>query len=124
MLNHQIKRFHIEALILSCFLNQNRTLEMDKMEYEAYKLPFELFKANLTTQMVAKAIRIMQDENKPVDDVLIQDFIESKTDKLNVNQYLEIMSYTWCSFDTMLAYMKMLKEIDKEDEKRKLLNEL
>lgn len=124
MLNHQIKRFHIESLILSCFLNQNRTLELDKIEFEQYKLPFEIFKASRTTRMIAKAIRIFQDEGKPVDDTLIQDFIESKTDKLNIQEYLEIMSYCWCSFDTMVSYMKVLKEIDIEDEKRKLLNEL
>lgn len=124
MNNYQIKRFHVEALILSCFLNQNRTLELDKLEFETYKLPFELFKASNTTKMIAKAIKLFQDENKPIDDILIQDFIESKTDKLNVNEYLEIMSYCWCSFDTMISYLNVLKEINKEDEKRKLLDEL
>lgn len=74
--------------------------------------------------MIAKAIRIFQDEGKPVDDTLIQDFIESKTDDLNIGEYLQIMSYMWCGFDTMLSYLKLLKEIDIEDEKRKLLNEL
>lgn len=123
-MNHEIKRLHIESLILSCFINQNRTQDLDKIEFEVYKIPFELFKASMTSKMIAKAIRILQDESKPIDDVLILDFIQSKTNKLDVSAYLEIMSYTWCSFDTMISYLNQLKEIDKEEEKRKRLNEL
>jgi len=75
MINYNIQREHIEGLILSCFLNQHRTLEMDKMEFEAYKLPFELFKANNTHKMISKAIYNLQCEKLPVDDVNVHAYI-------------------------------------------------
>jgi hypothetical protein len=123
MINYNIKREHIEGLILSCFLNQHRTLELDKMEFEAYKLPFELFKANNTHRMIAKAIYNLQNENKVVDEVLIHDYITSKT-KLNEEEYLQVHTYTWCSFDTMLSYLKMLEDLDKEEKRMELLKGL
>ena len=123
MINYQIKREHIEGLILSCFLNQHRTLELDKMEFEAYKLPFELFKANNTHKMIAKAIYNLQIEKRPVDEILIHDYI-SKRAKLNEDEYLQTCSYTWCSFETMEHYLKELELLDREDEKMKLLKGL
>ena len=123
MINYNIKREHIEGLILSCFLNQHRTLEMDKIEFEVYKLPFELFKANNTHKMIAKAIYNLQNENKVVDEVLIHDYITSKA-KLNEEEYLQVHTYTWCSFDTMLSYLKMLEDLDKEEKRMELLKGL
>ena len=120
MINYTIQRNHIEGLILSCLLNQHRTLEMDKMEFEAYKLPFELFKANYTHRMVAKAIYNLQCEGIPVDDVIIHDYISKKT-KLNEEEYLQLHCYTWCSYETMLAYVKMLKDLDEEESRLNLL---
>jgi hypothetical protein len=93
------------------------------MEFEAYKLPFELFKANNTHKMIAKAIYNLQNENKVVDEVLIHDYITSKT-KLNEEEYLQVHTYTWCSFDTMLSYLKMLEDLDKEEKRMELLRGL
>lgn len=123
MINYTVKREHIEGLILSCFLNQHRTLELDKMEFEAYKLPFELFKANNTHRMIAKAIYNLQNENKVVDDVLVHDYIVSKA-KLNEDEYLQVHTYCWCSFETMISYLKMLQEIDMEEKRMELLKGL
>ena len=120
MINYTIQRNHIEGLILSCLLNQHRTLEMDKMEFESYKLPFELFKANYTHRMVAKAIYNLQCEGIPVDDVIVHDYISRKT-KLNEEEYLQLHCYTWCSYETMLAYVKMLKDLDEEESRLNLL---
>ena len=123
MINYNIKREHIEGLILSCFLNQHRTLELDKMEFESYKLPFELFKANNTHKMIAKAIYNLQIEKRPVDENLIHDYI-SKRAKLNEDEYLQVHTYTWCSFDTMLGYLKILEDLDIEEKRMELLKGL
>lgn len=120
MINYTIQRNHIEGLILSCLLNQHRTLDLDKMEFESYKLPFELFKANYTHRMVAKAIYNLQCEGIPVDDVIVHDYISKKT-KLNEEEYLQLHCYTWCSYETMLAYVKMLKDLDEEESRLNLL---
>lgn len=120
MINYTIQRNHIEGLILSCLLNQHRTLDLDKIEFEAYKLPFKLFKANYTHRMVAKAIYNLQCEGIPVDDVIVHDYISKKT-KLNEEEYLQLHCYTWCSYETMLAYVKMLKDLDEEESRLNLL---
>ena len=123
MNNYAITRNHIEGLILSCFLNQHRTLELDKMEYEAYKLPFELFKANYTHRIVAKAIYNLQLEKKPVDENIVHDYLTKRV-KFDELEYLALHSYTWVSFETMLMYLRELENINREDEKIELLKGL
>ena len=123
MINFNIQREHIEGLILSCFLNQHRTLELDKMEFEAYKLPFELFKANNTHRLIAKAIYNLQCEKLPVDDVNVHAYI-TKRAKLNEDEYLQVHCYTWCSFETMLSYLKQLQSLDDEEKRIELLKGL
>lgn len=115
-----ILRLHIEQLILSCFLNQTRTNELDQMEFREYKLPFELFKANKTHKLCAKAIYNLQEENKPVDDLIVLDYIE-KHMSINQDEWLDIVSNLWCTFDTMISYMNMLKELDEEEIKKEKL---
>lgn len=123
MNNYAITRNHIEGLILSCFLNQHRTLELDKMEYEAHKIPFELFKANYTHRIVAKAIYNLQLEKRPVDENIIHDYLTKRV-KFDEMEYLALHSYTWVSFETMLMYLRELEKINKEDEKIELLKGL
>ena len=123
MINYNIQREHIEGLILSCFLNQHRTLELDKMEFEVYVLPFELFKANSTHKMISKAIYNLQQDNIPVDDINVHTYI-TKRAKLNEDEYLQVHSYTWCSFQTMVAYLKQLEDLDKEDKRIELIKGL
>ena len=123
MNNYTITRNHIEGLILSCFLNQHRTLELDKMEYEAYKLPYELFKANYTHKIVAKAIYNLQLEKRPVDENIVHNYLTKRV-KFNEMEYLALHSYTWVSFETMLMYLRELENINREDEKIELLKGL
>lgn len=120
MKTYKVERLHIEQLILSCFLNQHRTNEIDQMEFREYKLPFELFKASRTTKMISKAIYNFQLENKAVDEVLILEYIKEKTN-INELEVLEILSSTWCTYDTMITYIDMLKEIDKNEIKQEIL---
>lgn len=107
-------RLHIEELILSCYLNQNRTNELDQMEFKDYKIPFELFKANKTNKLCAKAILNLQEENKPIDDVIVLEYVQSRT-KIIESEWLNLLSKDWCTFDTFLQYVKMLKDIDNEE---------
>lgn len=120
---YKIERKHIEELILTCFLNQHRTLEMDKLEYEAYKLPFELFKASRTIKMIAKAIYNLQSENIPIDDETVLCYIK-KHAEINVDEFLQITCLCWMSFDSMCLYLNRLKNIEKEEEKMRVLEKL
>lgn len=123
MNNYNIQRLHIEQLILSCFINQNRALLMDEMELKDIRIPFELFKANKTTKMIAKAIYNLQEDDKPIDDVNVITYIQKFTN-LNEQEFLDINCMTWVSFDTMNLYLKQLKELDEEENKNRILESL
>lgn len=116
----KIERLHIEQMILSCMINQHLNNELDQLEFREYKLPFELFKANKSNQLCAKAIFNMQEENKPVDDMTILSYIEKFT-SINQIEWLELISSTWTTYDTMIIYINHLLEIDKEENKAKRL---
>lgn len=96
---------------------------MDKIEFETYKLPFELFKANNTHRLIAKAIYNLQTENNPVDDVNVHTYI-TKRAKLNEDEYLQVHTYTWCSFETAMSYLKQLESLDEEEKRIELLKGL
>lgn len=123
MNDYKIERLHIEQLILSCFINQTKTNEIDQMEFREYKLPFKLFKANKTNQLTAKAIYNMQNENEPIDDLTVLCYIQ-KHIQINELEWLELISILWCTFDTMNLYLKRLKVLDDEEKKLKILEGL
>lgn len=119
-MDYTIERLHIEQLILSCFINQLKTNELDQMELREYKLPYKLFKANRTNLLTAKAIFNLQEESKPIDDLLILCYIEKHT-SINEVEWLELNSTLWATFDTMITYLDYLKELDQEEIKEKRL---
>lgn len=117
---YKIERKHIEHLILTCYLNQHRTLELDKLEYEASKIPFELFKASMTTKAIAKAIYNLQVENMPVDDECVLSYLSSRI-KIDLKEFEDIITKLWISFPSMNLYLNRLKVLDKEEQKLKVL---
>lgn len=121
--NYNIQRLHIEQLILSTLINAHLSHPMDEIEFEQYKIPFKLFKANRTHTLIAKAIHNLREENKNVDDVNVLCCIQKHT-ALNEQEYLEVSSYTWTTFDMMLKWVKQLTEIDKEEELSKLIEDI
>lgn len=120
MINYDVKRIHIEQTILSSFLNQDKTNEMDQMEFRDMKLPFELFKSSITSKLIAKAIYNLQEDNKPIDDLLVLSYITKHT-SINSSEYLQFSCATWVTFDTMNLYLNQLREIDKEEELQNIL---
>lgn len=120
MINHKIERLHIEQLILVTYLNQNKGHLLDELELKDTKIPFELFKANKTTKMIAKAIYNLQVENKPIDEDIVLAYIEKFTE-INTNEWIDLNCKLWVTFDTMNLYIKQLKNIDDEENKMKLL---
>lgn len=96
---------------------------MDKMEYEVFKLPCELFKSSRTARVIAETIGEMQEDKKPVDDNLVLCSIP-KHKNININEYLEISCKLWMSFDTMLLYLDRLAKLDEEERKKEILKGL
>ena len=123
MNSNPIQRKHIENLILSCYLNQLYAHDLDKMEFNEAKIPFELFKASRCNKMIAKAIHNLQEDNKPVDDLNVLTYIQKFTE-ISETDFMEVSSTLWCTFDTMNLYIKQLKEIDEEETKQKILEGL
>lgn len=123
MNNYQIQRLHIEQLILSTLINAHLSHPMDEMEFESYKVPFELFKANKTTKTVAKAIFVLRRDKKNVDDMNVLSFIKEHM-AFNEHEYLEVSSYTWTTFDMMVKWVKQLEEIAEAEEKENILKGL
>jgi len=121
--DYQVTRKNIEALILSCFLNQNRTLPLDEIEFKDYKLPYEIFKGNKTNKIIAKAIHNLQEKKQPINDEIILDYIQERM-TINPNDYFEVSNYTWCTFDTAVDYIERLKVIDADEIKLSLLRGL
>lgn len=122
-MNYQIERLHIEQYILSCFINQNRCNELDQLEYREFELPYNLFKANITNKLCAKAIYNIQKEQGPIDDQTILCYIE-KHIEINQVEWLELVGNLWSTYDTMITYLNRLKKIDKEESKMMKLDEI
>lgn len=113
-------RHEVEELILNCFISQDKSNEMDKMEYEEFIIPYELFKTTRAHKQVAKAIFILQTKKEPISDITVLNFIESN-DKFNSVELLSVISGLWCTFDTMKSYLKILKKIDEDENKMRKL---
>ena len=109
-------RYNIEILILSTYLNMDRTFFVDSVEIYDFKCPYELFKASYTTKLVSKAIFNLQSDKKPLNDFVILDYLEKNKAKFCQTQFLEIITASWVTYETMIKYINMLKDLTKEEE--------
>ena len=109
-------RYDIERLILSTYLNMDRTYFIDSVDIYDFKCPYELFKSSYTTKLISKAIFNLQGEKKPLNDFMILDYLGKNKVKFCQAQFLEIISTTWVTYETMIKYINMLKEITKEED--------
>ena len=109
-------RYDIEKLILSTYLNMDRTFFTDSVDIYDLKCPHELFKASYTTKLIAKAIFNLQSDKQPLNDFMIISYLEDKKVKFDENQFLEIVTATWCTYETMIKYIDILKSIEKEED--------
>lgn len=109
-------RYSIEILILSTYLNMDRTFFTDSIEIYDFKCPYELFKASYTTRLISKAIFNLQSDKKPLNDFVILDYLEKNKVKFSQTQFLEIITASWVTYETMMKYINMLKDLTKEEE--------
>ena len=112
-------RYNIEILILSTYLNMDRTYFIDSVEIYDFKCPYELFKASYTTRLISKAIFNLQSDKKPLNDFVILDYLEKNKAKFCQTQFLEIITASWVTYETMVKYINMLKDLTKEEEFKK-----
>lgn len=110
-------RLEIEQLILSSFLFQDIMSELDKIEFEDYILPYELFKANRTHKLISKAIFNLKEKKVPVSDLTVLNYIEENTE-INNMEFLNVISKSCVTFDTTMKYIEHLKDIDEKENKK------
>ena len=122
-MKHNIERIHIEQTILNTFLSQCRSLPLDEMELRDTNIPFELFKASRLTKLTAKAIYNFKQDNKPIDEELVYCYISKHVD-VNSSEWLDISCKLPLSFDSMVLYLEMLRGIDEEESKLKMLEDM
>ena len=91
----------------------DRTYFIDSVDIYDFKCPYELFKASYTTKLISKAIFNLQGEKKPLNDFMILDYLEKNKVKFCQTQFLEIISTSWVTYETMIKYINMLKEDNK-----------
>lgn len=108
-----ISKHHIESYILGSIINANISHPLDEMEFNDMQIDHEIFNESFAHKLVAKAIYNMKQENLPIDDVLLENYISSKTNKLNIDEYLSI-TCNMGSFSSVQHYLEILKKLDKE----------
>ncbi len=116
-------RLEIEQLILSSILYQDLQNELDKCEFEDYIIPYEIFKATLTTKLIAKAIFRVQELKQPVSEITVLNFLDEKV-KIDQIELINLLAKLNVTFETMLKYVKMLNDIDIEQTKLDILRDI
>lgn len=116
VMDYEIKKDYLETHILGSILNGHISPPLDEMEFKDLVIDYKLFTSSQTVKLVAKAIHNMQKEKTPISDVLVQDYIEKRTDKLNVSEFYSIVCSGTGSYESVVSYIELLK---KEDELHK-----
>ena len=113
----------LEESILVSFLDQNNMNELDMMEYNDFKIPYEHFNSNTTTKLVSKAIFNLQGLNEAITEENVFYYI-SKFRNLENEDYIRLISKLGFSFETMKLQLKKLIEINEEIKVNERLQEL
>ena len=109
MVSYDNIRTNMERTILTTFLYQDLMPSKDFIEILRYRLDYNLFKGNLTIKSVAKAIRIFQDDELPIDDILIVNFLSKKM-AVDYDEFTKILTTLCVPYRTLMSYIDKLKE--------------
>ena len=116
----------IEYGILSTLMQRHYIADKELDDFLAFILSeddINLFKSSRTTQVIAKAIYNHIKEDLPFDEVLIEQYILKRT-HMDFAEWLEILKRLPMSYDSMLHYIKILKEMNAEEEIAKKMQEI
>jgi hypothetical protein len=107
-------RLPIEKAILATFLYRDLLSEKDYDLIFDYKIPYNLFKANRTHKLIAKAIFNLSNDDMPYDEITVLNFV-SKQISINEVEWLDVLSANPITFHTMKGYVRQLEEINHAD---------
>lgn len=123
MIDLKAYKLALEESILVSFLDQNNMNELDMMEYQDFKIPYEHFDSNHTTKLVSKAIFNLQGLNEAITEENVFYYISRFTDIQN-NDYIRLIARCGFGFDTMKKQLKKLIEINEDIKINERLQEL
>ena len=123
MIDLKAYKLALEESILVSFLDQNNMNELDMMEYQDFKIPYEHFNSNRTTLLVSKAIFNLQANYEAITEDNVYHYI-SKFTEINSQEWLRLICKLGFSFDTMKLQLKKLIEINNEIKVNERLREL
>jgi len=106
--------YSIEIALLNTYLSCYMIDDKQFLEIMDIKLDEKLFTKTVTNKATAKAIRIHQEKDHPIDELIIKDFLDSKM-KVNDFQFQEIVSRGVLQIRHFKHYLKLLEEINKKN---------
>jgi hypothetical protein len=116
-------RLSIEYGILNTLLNYDKAIDSDLNSFLDYQLDHKLFKANRTTKLVSKAISNHLENDTPFTTELIERYILKRAN-MNLDEWIDLIGRGWFTYATMEQYIKVLKEMDAEEELIKKMQEI
>lgn len=112
-------RKDIERAMLSTFLYRDLMSDRDFDIIIDYTIPYKLFTANRTHKLIAKSIFNLQEQDMPFTELCVVDYV-SKIEKINEAEWLEVMTTTPITLNTMFGYVKILERMEQEDYIRRM----
>lgn len=100
--------YGIERAILSSYLFAD--MHPDYSLIVNHKINTKLFTTNITIKAVARAIEIFQEEDKPLDEMLISNFIGEKMNFFDYDEYITILTSNSLPFTVMIKYEELLEK--------------
>lgn len=115
MINHNYDiHYGMELSILNTYLFANMMDDNSFMEIMDIKLDENLFTKTVTNKATAKAIRIHQDKDYPIDEHIIKEFLDSKM-VVNELEFDEILKVKMLLPIHLKHYLKVLEGKIKEN---------
>lgn len=108
-------RYGIERAILATLIMPDLGLDTDHDKCLSHHLDFSIFKSNITTKAVAKALHNLQEDGTPIDEEIIAHYIE-KFMPLDRSEYIAILSSKTIPYSVLVKYEQILRELDKQEE--------
>ena len=102
-------QYSIEMSILNNYLSCYMLDDDSFSEIMDIKIDEKIFTRTRTNKAVARAIRIYQDADYPLDELIIKDFLDSKM-KVNDFQYQDIVSRGVLPVSHFKHYLKLLQD--------------
>ena len=126
MIDLQGYKLALEESIIVSFLDSYNMNELDYMEYEAFKMPYEHFNSNRVVRLLSKAIYNLQAINEAFTSESVEHYISKHTkfSEQEENDFIRLLARVGFNYDTMRKQLNKLIEINEELRLKERLKEI